>query len=381
MLLNVEVYNTSVQLECNVMAPKYMILAETLKNSIEKEFVFGDRLPTQRALMKQYDVSLTTVGRALRILADEQVISCHVGRGTFVTKKAAPGKRRDVGSVCMISMLPGPDITSNWYQGHIFEGIRSVLEDVGINLMLSDYSINDVNHYHAFSGLIFMAPKGDRKKFVERFQNSGIPSVIIGASWEDVDIPSVDCDNEYGIRCALRYLTDRGHTRIGYVDQIFQSFDALARRSAFDKLTDEFGIEAAGEKRIAIDTDRLDNEALSGLKEMFDSERRPTALVFSSLFPPTMQIVAELRNKGLSVPEDVSIIGFDDSSWARWMDPALTVIQQPLSTMGRHAAERLLDQMDGKPYIKNEILPIELIERSSVTVIKSSRIGGVAITR
>ncbi|HAH87896.1 MAG TPA: hypothetical protein DCL60_11070, partial [Armatimonadetes bacterium] len=98
MLLNVEVYNTSVQLECNVMAPKYMILAETLKNSIEKEFVFGDRLPTQRALMKQYDVSLTTVGRALRILADEQVISCHVGRGTFVTKKAAPGKRRDVGS-------------------------------------------------------------------------------------------------------------------------------------------------------------------------------------------------------------------------------------------------------------------------------------------
>jgi DNA-binding LacI/PurR family transcriptional regulator len=363
------------------MAPKYMVLAETLKSSIGKEFASGDKLPTQRALMKRYDVSLTTVERALRILADEQVVSCHVGRGTFVTKKAATGKKCGVGSVCMISMLPGPDIASNWYQGHIFEGIRSVLEEAGINLMLSDDGIDDINRYNAFSGLIFMAPKEDKKKFVEKFQNSGIPSVIISTSWEDVDIPSVDCDNEYGIRCALRYLTDRGHTRIGYVDQVFQSFDALARRSAFEKLTDKFGIEAAVEKRIAINFDRLDDEALSGLKKVFDSERRPTALVFSSLFLPTMQIVSELRNMGLSVPEDVSIIGFDDSSWARWMDPALTVIRQPLSTMGRHAAERLLDQMDDKPYIKNEILPIELIERSSVAVVKSPRMGGVAIAR
>lgn len=89
---------------------------------------------------------------------------------------------------------------------------------------------------------------------------------------------------------------------------------------------------------------------------MFSSEDRPTALLFSSFFSITMQIVAELRSMGLSIPQDVSIIGFDDSSWAKCTDPALTVIQQPLSAMGRHAAERLIEQMNGKACIKKEHL-------------------------
>jgi DNA-binding LacI/PurR family transcriptional regulator len=352
------------------MTPKYIALAETLRNNIKRESVPGDRLPTRRELMEQHKVSLSTVEGALRILSDEKLISCHVGRGTFVNNVGTPEKQISCpDSICLFSKYSRQAIAANAHQGPIIEGVQSVLAEAGLRLMLSDYdSAGDANHYTGFTGLVFMAPEEDQKKIVEKFQNTGVPSVIISTTWEDVDIPSVDCDNQYGIRCALRYLADRGHTIIGYMDQIVRSFDSLARRSAFKNMSAEFGIEPLDGRSITIDYDYLDAKALAQLKNMFTSDRRPTALVFSSLFPVTMQVVSELGSMGLSVPQDVSIIGFDDSSWARCTDPALTVIQQPLNNMGRHAAERLIEQMNGKTFIKNEIMPIELIERNSVVV-------------
>lgn len=206
-------------LRSSLMAAKYKELADTLRSNIGKTLVPGDKLPTQRELMDTYGVSYATIERALRILSDVQLISCHVGRGTFVNNiKKTSGS----GNVCVISSLPGQTVASNWHQDPIFEGIRNVLDDAGFRLMLSDYgSIEDVSHYSGFAGLIFIAPKEDNKKFVAKFQHIGMPSVIISTSWKDVAIPSIDCDNEYGIRCALRYLAGRSHTRIGYVDQDF----------------------------------------------------------------------------------------------------------------------------------------------------------------
>ncbi|MDD4160777.1 MAG: GntR family transcriptional regulator [Synergistaceae bacterium] len=354
------------------MPPKYKRLADVLRDNIKKKLAPGDRLPTRRELMERHAVSLSTVEGALRILSDEQLISCHVGRGTFVSNKAIK-KNGDSGRICMISTLSGQFIASNWHQGPIFEGIQSVLEEAGLRLMLSDYDgIEDTSHYSDFSGLIFLAPQEDKKALIKKFQDIGVPSVVICTSWDDVNIPSIDCDNEYGIRCMLRYLADRGHTRIGYVDQIFQSFDALSRRAAFEKMIDEFGIEARWS--ITIGSGKLDDEALSGLRAMFASEDRPTALIFSSFIFSTMQVAAELKSMGVSIPQDVSLIGFDDSPWASCIDPKLTVIKQPLSTMGQRAAERLIAQIKGKAFVKNEILPIELIERDSVAMIKSPHV-------
>jgi DNA-binding LacI/PurR family transcriptional regulator len=353
------------------MAPKYKVLADVLRDNIKNELAPGDKLPTRKELMERHAVSLSTVEGALRILSDEQLISCHVGRGTFVSDKISAKRNGDSGRVCIISSS-GQAIASSWHMGPIFENIRDVLEKAGLRLMTSDHDdIEDVSHYSDFCGLIFMAPKEDKKEFVKEFQDIGIPSVVICTSWDDVNIPSIDCDNEYGIRCMLRYLVDRGHTRIGYVDQIFRSFDALSRRAAFEKMAGEFGIEARQGQIITTDYESMEDEALSRLRAMFASEERPTALIFSSFFPSTIQAVSELKNMGLSIPQDVSLIGFDDSPWVSYIDPALTVVQQPLDTMGRHAAESLLKQMEGKSCIKNEILPIELIERSSVAMIKA----------
>jgi len=352
------------------MPPKYKRLADVLRDNIKKKLAPGDRLPTRRELMERHAVSLSTVEGALRILSDEQLISCHVGRGTFVNDSSAQKEKPATsGIICMFSEFQGQGVISNLHQGPICEGIRNVLDGTGLHLTMSDYgSIDDINSYNGFSGLIFMAPTERQKNLIKKFQNSNVPSVIISASWEDVNTPSVDCDNEYGIRCALRYLTDRGHTRIGYVDQNYCSFDALARRSAFKNMAGEFEIECRNEWFIAAKYENLDDETLFNLRNMFTLESRPTALIFSSFFPVTMKIIAELKNMNLYIPRDVSLIGFDDSSWARCMKPALTVIEQPLNNMGRHAAERLLEQLNGKAYVKHEILPIELIERRSVAV-------------
>ena len=137
----------------------------------------------------------------------------------------------------------------------------------------------------------------------------------------------------------------------------------------------EFGIQINNNWYFTVKSDYPAENDLNQLDGIFRLEDRPTALLFSSLSLATIKIVTELKNMGLSLPEDVSIIGFDDSPWARSMEPALTVIEQPLIEMGRRAAKKLVEQINGEICIKREVLPVEIIERDSVGIAKNYNSG------
>jgi DNA-binding LacI/PurR family transcriptional regulator len=315
-------------------------------------------------------VSYTTVERALRILSDENLISCQVGRGTFVN--GGSRKEDETGRVILFSMFPGISVSSNWIQGPVYEGIQSVLETSNLSLMVSGYdNAEELLHRRDYQGLIFMMPHEGLKQTIRKFQSLHTPSVLISVSWPDIDIPCIDSDNEHGVRYALRYLAERGHTKVGYIDQVSNTCHAICRRATFRSMAAEVGIESREEWYSVTEDDYLSEKNLAQLRSIFRSGDRPTALLFSCFLPATIKIVAELRNMGLSLPEDVSIIGFDDSPWARCMDPALTVIEQPLMEMGRRAAKRLIEQINGVPCIKREVLPIEIVERDSVGIVRT----------
>lgn len=354
------------------MASKYNLLADTLRHDIKQSLAPGDMLPPQRELMRLHKVSFATVDRALKILIDEGLITRHIGRGTFVSDGSKKDGEKRI--VILLSAAPISSIASNWIRELVYEGIQSVLEKANLSLIISGYDnaenlISDGN----FKGLIFMMPSEDLRTAVKKFQVFRLPSVVISTSWPDIDIPSIDSDNEYGIRCALRHLAERGHTKVGYVDQPYNTCHVLRRRAAFKDMSSEFGIQTRGDWNLVMECNYLSEETSNKLKCMFTAEDRPTALLFSSFLPSTMKIVAELKNMGLSLPEDVSLIGFDDSPWAECMEPALTVIEQPLMEMGRRAAERLLQQINYEPYINREVLPVEIVRRSSVAIARNGK--------
>ena len=356
------------------MASKYKLLADTLRCNIKQNMAPGDMLPPQRELMQLHSVSLATVERALRILSDEKLISRYVGRGTFVNDQNK--KEDEAGRIILFSEFPGISVASNWVQGRVYEGIQSALEAANLSLMISNYDNADsILDSKDFKGLIFMMPHENLKKTIKKFQTVHMPSVLISTSWPDVDIPSIDSDNEYGIRCALRYLAERGHAKVGYIDQAANTCHAIRRRSAFKTMAAEFGIQINNNWYFTVKSDYPAENDLTQLDDIFRLEDRPTALLFSSLSLATIKIVTELKNMGLSLPEDVSIIGFDDSPWARSMEPALTVIEQPLIEMGRRAAKKLVEQINGEICIKREVLPVEIIERDSVGIAKNYNSG------
>ena len=175
----------------------------------------------------------------------------------------------------------------------------------------------------------------------------------------------------YRMRCALRYLAERGHMKVGYIDQISDTCHVHRRLATFKAASGEFGIQTRGDWYSVIEREYITEKNSIQLRTMFGSEDRPTALLFSSFLPATTDIVSELKSMGLSLPADVSLIGFDDSPWARCMEPALTVIEQPLKEMGRRAAERLVEQINGEGCINQEVLPVNMVERRSVAIVKA----------
>jgi LacI family transcriptional regulator len=103
---------------------------------------------------------------------------------------------------------------------------------------------------------------------------------------------------------------------------------------------------------------------------MFSSAERPTALVFSSFHSVTITMMTELKKLGLSIPEDISLIGFDNLGWTTCTDPAVTVLDQPLFDIGHRAVTNLLNQINGSIFMRQEILPVKMIERDSVATCK-----------
>ena len=112
-------------------------------------------------------------------------------------------------------------------------------------------------------------------------------------------------------------------------------------------------------------TNFLPEEARDAVRALFAGKERPTALIAPSDVTG-VAIMRELREIGLSVPEDVSVVGYDDSVAARFAEPSLTSVNQPFFDMGARSAAQLAEMIDGNADGSQVTLPVNLVERGSV---------------
>jgi LacI family transcriptional regulator len=208
---------------------------------------------------------------------------------------------------------------------------------------------------------------------VAQLRGAGIPLVVIDpANTPPPDIPSVGATNWAGGLAATEHLLSLGHRRIAAITGPADILCSLARLDGYRS-----GLERAG---VPVDPALIrygDFEHEGGFAravELLDLADRPTA-IFAGSDQQAFGVYGAARQRGLRIPDDLSVVGFDELPVSRWASPPMTTVRQPLAEMGSTAAQMLGDLMDGTPLRTNRVeLSTELHIRESTAVLRKERL-------
>jgi DNA-binding LacI/PurR family transcriptional regulator len=218
------------------------------------------------------------------------------------------------------------------------------------------------------SGIVFVAglhadTTADHERY-QRLVHRPLPIVLINGYAQGIDAPFISCDDQQAGASAVAHLVALGHERIGFISGP-ERFRAVQRKLA--------GYRAAMRRELGVferELDELVSLTLFGVEggevaagQLLD--REVTAIVCGSDLMALGAIRAAHR-RGLAVPRDLSVVGFDDSPLIAFTDPPLTTLRQPVAAMGNAAVRALVDEINGHAAPRSEyVFPAELVVRGS----------------
>ncbi|GAA4829999.1 LacI family DNA-binding transcriptional regulator [Luteimicrobium xylanilyticum] len=192
--------------------------------------------------------------------------------------------------------------------------------------------------------------------------NHGVPVVAVDPHTGPSGLPTIDSDNYAGAVAATRYLLDLGHSRIGFLAGRGGLESARLREAGFRQAMADAGREV--DPSLVRVGSYVPSAATGPARDLLSRPDRPTA-IFASNDLSALATIDVAHELGLRVPEDVSIIGFDNVPESALSTPPLTTISQPLHRMGAEALRLLVDVIDGVERDVHVRLPTELVERAS----------------
>jgi LacI family transcriptional regulator len=190
----------------------------------------------------------------------------------------------------------------------------------------------------------------------------GLPAVLVNRK-ERGEIPSVIVDDQAGAAMAVRYLLSLGHTRIAHVAGPQNADTARRRRAGYLSELAASGIEPPPDW--IVEASYEEAPAQLAATRLLALQPRPTAL-FAANIRIAIGTLAAIHRLGLRVPEDVSIVGFDDLPLAAYLHPPLTTVRMPLFELGSQAVDSLLSEIGGRRAEDVTVsIPPELVVRAS----------------
>lgn len=188
-----------------------------------------------------------------------------------------------------------------------------------------------------------------------------LPAVLINASFDGIPFPRVACDDKVAMELALAHLLSLGHARIGLLLGPADHVPSQRKLAA--------ALEVAGTGVFDLPERRVIRAAYSlesGAAGMTRLLREDVTAVVCASDPLALGAIRSVRRAGLTVPGDVSVVGFDDSPLMTCTDPPLTTVRQPIEPMARAAIDLLVAQIDGTTVLLDELLfEPELVVRGS----------------
>jgi LacI family transcriptional regulator len=259
------------------------------------------------------------------------------------------------------------------YLSSILSAMTGALQEHGHYLLMfpqkigdDPRSINALLHSGRLDGiavrLVQDSPETD--ELLQLIADSHLPCVCVerpGA--ERFGFASITYDDAAGAYAAVRHLIDRGHTRIASISGDMRYASAQARFEGYTRAMIEAGFELDPELIVECDWGTI--FAAQATNRFLDLDRPPTA-IFAASDDMAIGAVNAARERGVSVPDGLAIVGFDDIPLTEEITPLISTVRIPLAAMGRRVAELLVDPdlLEEQGGV-TEVFPVELIQRSS----------------
>ncbi|MCB4769072.1 LacI family DNA-binding transcriptional regulator [Ancylobacter sp. Lp-2] len=308
-------------------------------------------------------VSTATVSR---VLSNPQIVTAETRElvedairqtGYRLNHAARNLRHRRTGGV--VALVPN---LSNPFFSHILAGMAAVLAPAGYNLLVADTRTAGGDTVLGYAepsrtdGLIVLDGALPADVLGRR-------PVVLACEWiPGLAAPRVKIDNRAAATMAVNHLADLGHRRIGHVAGPPGNVLTQARLAGAEEALKARGLPPP----LVLQGDfSLESGRRAGAEWLaLPAGERPDAMFLAS-DAMACGFIGEVQHRGLSVPRDVSVMGFDDIELVAHMTPALSTIRQPREAIGRRAAQCLLAMIGGDPLAEDIVLPVELVLRGS----------------
>lgn len=348
----------------NSTIPKYINVKDRIKADIEAG-VIVEKLPGERVLAKTHNVSYMTVRKAVMGLVEEGILRRIATKGTFVNhSRVSPHQTHNIGFFLDDNIVDG---ISSPYYALIFKMLETEMQTHGYNLVyFSNFcDLNPLKNKKKIDGVIIACfPRIEEKiQTIKKIT----PIVLLENASSDKTIPSVTIDNFNAMVAVFEYLWSLGHRRIGFITGLQDSNVGQDRLKGYLNALNKHDLKT--DKDLIVKGDYCYESGRRGAAKLLALAQPPTAIMCSN---DTMALGAmkAIREKGLFVPDDISLTGFDDIDVAAQVYPHLTTIAAPLKEMVRQAMEMLLAALSGENIeYQHRIIPAKLVIRESCSKI------------
>ena len=314
----------------------------------------GER-PTVREIASRSGVSVATVSRVLNGRPDvapatREAVLKHIRDGAYVTNRIA--KALATGGRTGLIALTVPYINAEYFVD-ILSGASETLYEYDARLVVCptehqhdrEVSILERVMHGTTDGAILILPSESNLE-LERLHQQRFPFVVIDPSTTlNDDIPAVSSNHFAGARTIVHHLTSLGHRDIAVVTGWTYMTAAKDRIAGYNTALADIGVSPQPD--LMVEGDWNLESGYQAMKQLLRRRKKPTA-VFALNDQMAVGVMQALREAHIRVPEDISVVGFDDTQIASLTHPGLTTVHQPLQEMGRMAVSLLYRMLEGQ---------------------------------
>lgn len=357
---------------------KYEEIVKWIKSKLEDGSLrAGDRIESEYQLCERFHVSRQTVRHAISKLEEAGIVERRRGSGTYIKSLSSLGdnKKRTMLIAVMTTYV------DEYIFSAIIKGIEHELSKAGYGMQISftnntvekeRYILKKILEQGRIDGLIAETTKSGLPNpnldIYKKIMEKGIPVLFINSHYNGLDAPYVSLNDKMAGKMVTNHLLLCGHRKIG---AIFKADDGQGhqRYAGYIEALMEANIQISSKAVVWIDTDEVSNmweDASRILRRL----RGCTACVCYN-DEIASGFVSICLEQGIKVPEEISVISFDDSNLANYCEIPLTSAKNPVGELGRIAALEMLDMINGQSVPSVTELGTEIVNRNSVTIINT----------
>lgn len=239
---------------------------------------------------------------------------------------------------------------NNIFCAEIITEVEDVLRSRGYATMICDCRTDEKREeeaveflYHRRVDGLILIPSGKKGAYLQKFVKAGKPVVLVDRKMKNVNCDCVLVDNKGAAKSAVERLIQAGHKKIGMIAGPEDVYTAEERFRGYVLALDEAGLPV--ENELVVRGDYTISGGAGGIKELVKNNSEMTA-VFISNYEMTLGAIIELNELGVRIPEELSIIGFDNEEFAKASIPKLSIVTQPTKEIGVRAAELMLARLE-----------------------------------